>query len=280
MTNNLDVNSIVSIEQMPKIFYQLEIIGQEIDKNLKDLDKLVCTEENKQEVKKRKQEITALKNAMETKRKDIKKQILQDYELFNDKYENEVKDKLINAETILNLKITHIEQQQKIDKEMELREFAEEHFKDKGIQDLVTFENIGLNITLSASMKSLKEQVIAFCEKIADDLEVIMLEDMKDELYVEYKQCLNYSEAKKRVLERRMLLKEAEKITQKIEEIKEANEVIVENVETIEPIKVNVIEEYDVVENDTYEITFTVIGNKEQIIKLKEFLEKENIEWR
>ena len=57
MTNNLDVNSIVSIEQMPKIFYQLEIIGQEIDKNLKDLDKLVCTEENKQEVKKRKQEL-------------------------------------------------------------------------------------------------------------------------------------------------------------------------------------------------------------------------------
>ena len=280
MTNNLDVNSIVSIEQMPKIFYQLEIIGQEIDKNLKDLDKLVCTEENKQEVKKRKQEITALKNAMETKRKDIKKQILQDYELFNDKYENEVKDKLTLAEKKLNDKISYIENQQKADKEQELREFAKEYFIDKGIQDLVTFENIGLNITLSASMKSLKEQVIAFCERIEEDLNVILLEDMKDELYVEYKKCLNYAEAKKRVFERQMLLKEAEKITQKIEEIKENNEVIVENIEVIEPIKVKVVEEYDVVENDNYEITFTVIGNKEQIIKLKEFLEKENIEWR
>lgn len=273
MTNNLDVNSIVSIEQMPKIFYQLEIIGQEIDKNLKDLDKLVCTEENKQEVKKRKQEITALKNAMEIKRKDIKKQILQDYELFNDKYEAEVKDKLINAETTLNLKIHHIELQQKIDKEMELRDFAKEHFIDKGIQDVATFEDIGLNITLSASMKSLKEQIVSFCERVEDDLNVILLEDMKDELYVEYKKCLNYAEAKKRVFERQMLLKEAERITQKIEEIKESNEVIVESVENIEPIKVELVEEM-------IEATFTVVAPKEKIIKLKEFLEKEQIEWR
>lgn len=280
MKNNLDVNEIVKIEALPKLFYQLELIGEEIDKNLKDLDKLICTEETKQDVKKRKQEITALKNVMETKRKDIKKQILQDYELFNTKYETEVKNKLILAEEKLNDKISYIETQQKADKEQELREFANEHFIDKNIQDLVTFEDIGLNITLSASMKSLKEQVISFCERIANDLEIMMLEDMKDELYVEYKQCLNYSEAKKRILERQMLLKEAERITQRIEEIKENNEVIVENVEKIEPIKVNVVENYDVVENDTYEITFTVIGNKDQIVKLKNFLTNEEIEWR
>lgn len=272
MTNNLDINSIVSIEQMPKIFYQLEIIGQEIDKNLKDLDKLVCTEENKQEVKKRKQEITALKNAMEIKRKDIKKQILQDYELFNNKYEEEVKTKLTLAEEKLNDKISYIEIQQKADKEQELREFANEHFIDKGIQDVATFEDIGLNITLSASIKSLKEQIVSFCEKIEEDLNVILLEDMKDELYVEYKKCLNYAEAKKRVFERQMLLKEAEKITQKIEEIKENNEVIAESVENVEPIRVELVEEM-------IEATFTVVAPKEKIIKLKEFLKNEKIDW-
>ena len=280
MENNLDVNNIVKIETLPKLFYQLELIGEEIDKNLKDLDKLVCTEETKQDVKKRKQEITALKNAMEVKRKDIKKQILQDYELFNDKYEEEVKTKLTLAEEKLNQKISYIEIQQKADKEQELREFAKEHFIDKGIQDLVTFENIGLNITLSASMKSLKEQVIDFCERIASDLDVIMLEDMKDELYVEYKQCLNYSEAKKRVFERRMLLKEAEKITQQIEETKEANEVIIENIEAIEPLKVNVVEDYEVVESNKLEVTFTVIGSEDQIRELKKCLNNIGLEWR
>lgn len=280
MTNNLDINSIVKIETLPKIFYKLEIIGQEIDKNLKDLDKLVCTEENKQEVKKRKQEITALKNAMETKRKDIKKQILQDYELFNDKYESEVKDKLITAEVLLNDKIKFIEDQQKLDKENELREFAEEHFKDKGIQDLVTFEKIGLNITLSASMKSLKDQIIMFCEKVADDLDLILLEDMKDEIYVEYKKCLNYTEAKKKVLERKAELEKAQHITQQIEDIKEANEIIIQNVDEIKPTIVNVVEDYEIVGEENLEVTFTIVTTEEKIRKLKEFLKNENIEWR
>lgn len=280
MTNNLDINSIVKIETLPKIFYQLEVIGQEIDKNLKDLDKLVCTEETKQDVKKRKQEITALKNAMETKRKDIKKQILQDYELFNNKYESEVKDKLITAEVLLNDKIKFIEDQQKLDKEQELREFAEEHFKDKGIQDLVTFEKIGLNITLTASMKSLKDQIIMFCEKVADDLDLILLEDMKDEIYVEYKKCLNYSEAKKRVLERKAELEKAQHITQQIEDIKEANEIIIQNVDEIKPTIVNVVEDYEIVEEENLEVTFTIVTTEEKIRKLKEFLKNENIEWR
>ena len=280
MENNLDINNIVKIETLPKLFYQLELIGEEIDKKLKDLDKLVCTEETKQDVKKRKQEITALKNAMETKRKDIKKQILQDYELFNDKYEYEVKDNLINAEILLNNKIKFIEDQQKLDKENELREFAEEHFMDKNIQDLVTFENIGLNITLSASMKSLKEQVIGFCERIASDLEVMMLEDMKDELYVEYKKCLNYSEAKKCVLERKVELEKAQQITQQIQEIKDNNEVIIENVEAVSPIEVKVIENNELVEEENLEVTFTIVATKEKVIKLKEFLKNENIEWR
>ena len=280
MTNNLDINSIVKIETLPKIFYQLEVIGQEIDKNLKDLDKLVCTEETKQDVKKRKQEITALKNAMETKRKDIKKQILQDYELFNNKYESEVKDKLITAEVLLNDKIKFIEDQQKLDKENELREFAEEHFKDKGIQDLVTFEKIGLNITLSASMKSLKDQIIMFCEKVADDLDLILLEDMKDEIYVEYKKSLNYTEAKKRVLERKAELEKAQHITQQIEDIKEANEIIIQNVDEIKPTIVNVVEDYEIVGEENLEVTFTIVTTEEKIRKLKEFLNKENIEWR
>ena len=280
MTNNLDINNIVKIKTLPKLFYQLELIGEEIDKNLKDLDKLVCTEETKQDVKKRKQEITALKNAMETKRKDIKKQILQDYELFNNKYESEVKDKLITAEVLLNDKIKFIEDQQKLDKENELREFAEEHFKDKGIQDLVTFEKIGLNITLSASMKSLKDQIIIFCEKVADDLDVILLEDMKDEIYVEYKKCLNYSEAKKRVLERKAELEKAQHITQQIEDIKEANEIIVQNVDEIKPTIVNVVEDYEIVGEENLEVTFTIVTTEEKIRKLKEFLKNENIEWR
>ena len=53
MQNKIDVNEIVKIEQMPKVFSQLEMIGTYIDEKIKDIDILDCTEENKQEVNKK-----------------------------------------------------------------------------------------------------------------------------------------------------------------------------------------------------------------------------------
>ena len=136
------------------------------------------------------------------------------------------------------------------------------------------------SITLTASMKSLKDQIIMFCEKVADDLDLILLEDMKDEIYVEYKKSLNYTEAKKKVLERKAELEKAQQITQQIEETKEANEIIIQNVDEIKPTIVNVVEDYEIVEEENLEVTFTIVTTEEKIRKLKEFLNKENIEWR
>ena len=278
--NNLNLNEIIKLSSTPKIIEQLDILGEYIDNGLENIKNISCSEENKQEVKKYRAEINEMLKVLEDKRKEIKKQILEPYDLFNNKFEQVAKNKLQNASKILNDKISYIEDQQKLDKENELREFAEEHFKDKGIQDLVTFEKIGLNITLSASMKSLKDQIIIFCEKVANDLDLILLEDMKDEIYVEYKKCLNYTEAKKKVLERKAELEKAQHITQQIEDIKEANEIIIQNVDEIKPTIVNVVEDYEIVGEENLEVTFTIVTTEEKIRKLKEFLNKENIEWR
>ena len=110
---NLNINEIIKIEQLPKLFYQLEVIGKEIDKKLDGIDKLECTEENKVEVKNKRAEINALNKIMEDKRKDIKKEILKDYEVFNEKYEKEIKNKLENASNTLKNKIDEIESEQK-----------------------------------------------------------------------------------------------------------------------------------------------------------------------
>ena len=71
---NFNINDIIKIEQLPKLFYQLEAIGQEIDKKLDGIDKLECTEQNKVEVKNKRTEINNLNKIMEDKRKDIKKE--------------------------------------------------------------------------------------------------------------------------------------------------------------------------------------------------------------
>ena len=109
MNEKININEIISVQQLPKIYYELEKIGKVVDNALVGINDMVCDEDNKKEVKKRKQEITAFKNLMESKRKEIKNQVMEKYNEFNKKYEEEVKVKLENAENILTEKYTAIE---------------------------------------------------------------------------------------------------------------------------------------------------------------------------
>ena len=72
MENKIDVNEIVRIETMPKVFSQLEQIGAFIDEQIKDIDILECTEENKQEVKQRRTEINNILKELD----DISREIV------------------------------------------------------------------------------------------------------------------------------------------------------------------------------------------------------------
>ena len=202
MKKEIDINEIMKVEQLPIVFEQLEKIGALIDESTKDLDKLECTEENKQEVKKRRTEINNTLKVLEDRRKEIKNSLLEPYNTFNEKYEKECKDKLFKASELLFEKIGYIEDQQRLEKENELREFANQHIKANNLEKYIKFEDIGLNITLSASMKSLKEQVLDFINKIVSDLKLIEMEEYKDEISIEYIQTLDFVSAKAKVVER------------------------------------------------------------------------------
>ena len=61
--------------------------------------------------------------------------------------------------------------------------------------DFISFERLGLKITLSVSEKKLKEQVNNIVERVATDLKAIEIQENKEEILVEYKKSLNVSEA-------------------------------------------------------------------------------------
>ena len=274
----MDIQELIKVESLPKIFYQLEEIGKVVDNALVGIEDMVCDEDNKKEVKKRKQEITAFKNMMEDRRKQIKSQVMAKYDEFNKKYEEEVKSKLVNAESVLTEKYTAIETQQKLDKENELREFVAQHCKDKKIH--IDFERIGLNITLSASIKSLKEQALNAIEKVASDLKLIELEEYKDEILLEYNKSFDFVSAKMTVIDRHKQLEEIKAKQEELEKAKQEEQKIIENVEAVieedeEEIIAPVEIETTTLENEeeTYIIQFTVRGTKSKLKELKEFLQ-------
>lgn len=264
----IDVNQLVKIEQMPIVFEQLEMIGAYIDEQTKDLEKLACTEENKQEVKKRKIEINNTLKLLEEKRKEIKNKINEPYDIFNKKYEETTKIKLQNAVKLLSDKIDKIENEQKAKKEDIIRKYFEEYKLAQKI-DFVTFEQAKLNITLGASEKSLREQAKAFLDKIADDLLLIESQTFKDEILIEYKKDLNVSQAITKVVARHKELEEMQKRKEEQEVQKKLEQERVQKVEQVlsAPVKKEVQEKPKLLRID-----FSVIGTEQQLKELVKFL--------
>lgn len=271
----ININEIVKIEQMPKVFSQLELIGKYIDEQVKDIDILPCTEENKQEVKKRRTEINNTLKILDNKRKEIKNTLLEPYEIFNKKYEEECKGKLQSASEILKTKIDTIEEQQKKDKEIELREFANQHIENNNLVDIINFEDIPLNITLSASLSSLKDIIVKFVKKVSDDLECISSDEDRDEILYEYQHNgFNYQQA---ILTIRKKKEEINKIKEQRDAVQlvideESN--IVEKVEEVITIPKEVIEEDEIIE-----VQFKVKGTLEQIKQIKNLIVELGVEY-
>lgn len=266
----LDINELIKVEQLPKIFSQLEIIGEAIDKKLVGIDDLKCTEENKQEVKNRRTEINNMTKLMENKRKEIKNAIMEKYDIFNEKYEKEIKTKLENASNVLKEKIDFIEVQQKEAKKEVIEEFANEYIISKDLKDLVTFEQLNINITLSASEKSLKDEVLRKLEKIETDLELIKLEEnYSDEILIEYKKSFDLTKAKLEVINRH---KQLEKLQQEKEiqlKLNENDEIVEAVEEIVAPVEIE----------EKIKVKFTVTATKSQIERLKKWLEMEEIQY-
>ena len=269
----LNLNEIVKIEQMPKVFEQLELIGAYVDEQLKDLDKLECTDKNKQEVKDKRTVINNTLNMLETKRKEIKSKLNEPYDIFNKKYEETTKLKLQEASKLLTDKINKIEDEQKRKKREEVERYFNEYATSKDI-DFVKFEQLNLNITLSVSEKNLKEQVKTFVDKVVDDLNLISSQEHKEEILLEYKKTLNVSSSISNVLNR---YKELEELKKK-EEVKKQEEVkIQENVKRVEeviapPTRVETQEEI-------LEICFKVRGNREKLKSLVNYLKEGEYEY-
>jgi len=280
--SELNVNEIVKVESLGVIKEQLNKVetfidekAKDIPKKLKDFNKLTDEqkEEQKQDIKKYGQYLNKIKNELENKRKEIKKEIEKPYEEYNNYYSNGVLVKLDNAINQIKETVEQIEIKQKQDKESELREFAQEYIDDNKLNDIITFEKIGLNVTISASIKSLKEQVLEFINKVVNDLKLIEMEEYKDEISIEYIQTLDFVDAKTKVIERHKQLEELKKQQEEKLEQEKQEEIVVEKVEEVVAPK-EIIEDSEIVK-----VSFTLTGAKEQIKKVKDLIVELGIEY-
>ena len=249
------MDTLMKIKQEAIIEEQLKLISDDIQKRVDYAEKLVCTVDTIKNIKKQRAILRNQFNDLEMQRKQVKAEFQAPYLRFEKVYKELISDKYKNADIKLKRKIDIVESELKLQKENNIREYFNEYCESEGI-DFVKFEQIGLNINLSATEKSLREQTKVLLDRIKNDIELIQHEDNFAEIMIEYTKHLNVSRAIIEVKERHKKLSEivngANKNVQN-----DTNEQQKETLKAPEQI---------------YTMNFKVSGTKQQLVKLKQYL--------
>lgn len=272
-------NELIIVKQLPQIEEHLKERSEEIEKKVENAKSLICTEENVKTIKEVRAELNKEFKEVETQRKMVKEQILAPYTKFEEIYKTYISDKYKSADIDLKNKIDTVENELKNKKEQEIKDYFEEYKTANNI-DFITYGQARINVTLSASKKSLKEQVKTFIDKIIDDLKLIETQEHKAEILVEYKNDLNVSKAITTVTSR---FKAIEELKQK--QLEEAKRIADENIRVQTEETKKALDNFNVsktvvlqkpVEEKQEEILtlkFTVRGTRTKLKELKQFLE-------
>ena len=266
-------NEIIVVKQLPEIEEHLQAIKEEVTVKVNDALSLICNETTVKEVKAVRASLNKDLKDFEERRKAVKKAIMTPYEAFEAVYKDCISDTYKKADTELKRKIDSVENELKEQKTAEVKGYFDE-YRDSKIADGITwigFADANINVTLSASMKSLKEQAKTFVDRICDDLSLIDTQEHKDEILYEYKQSLNVSNAITMVANRYKAIEAAKAAEEERKAREQAEAEAAAKVEAIAPPTVEPIAP-PVEEEKVYTLKFTVKATMPQLKALKEFL--------
>ena len=264
---------LIVIKQLPIIEEQLKNLSEEIDKKVERAMKLVVSDETVKEVKKVRAELNNEFKELETQRKYVKEKILTPYNQFEETYKEYVSIKYKTADETLKNKINEVEQEQKAKKEQEIKDYYTELCYSEKLEWLCEakyYELADINITLSASLKSLKEKANQFVERVKSDLKLIDTQEHKAEIMAEYKTKLQVASAITNVNDR---FKREEEEKQRLAEMQEQKEQEQKIKQEIAEIEKPVETPKEETQEKLYNMTFKVYGTLEQLKKIKAFLE-------
>lgn len=263
-------NELIVVEQLPIIKERLQEIRKEIEVKVETANALVCTEDTYKDIKKVRTELTKQFNELEEQRKAVKNAVMKPYNDFETIYKENVSDLFKKADSTLKTKINNVENELKEKKKKEINEYFEEYKTSLHI-GFVSLDSSGIKIGLNDSIKSLKEKVKSYLDKINDDLELIDTQEHKEEILVEYRDNLNVALSIKLVNDRNKRLEELKNNKKEIEKVKEQEQEIVK--------KVDDVVEIPTIEEPVYTLSFKVKGTKSQLQKIKNLIVEMGLEY-
>ena len=298
---------LITLKQAPIIIYEkIKAVGQQIEAKIAELnlDNQLVTEDTLKSAKNTRTVLRKELDDFETQRKYIKEQVNAPYEAFEKAYKEHIKVHYDKADSTLKSKIDEVQNRLLDDKRGRIKDYFTEFCAAQGI-DFLIFERLPLNITITKSDKSLKEEVAGFVSEVSKSLQLIKSlnepNEFKAEMLTDYKQTLDITRAIQNAQYRRQQ-REAE--LQRIEAQRLAAEQaraaaaaraqaqaplqapaqVINEAQPAAPVQPEPVQEATQAAQEDYnevvQATFTVIGTRAQLRALRAFLDNNNIQYQ
>ena len=292
---------VIELQQLPIIVERLHSVKADIERRTAEATSLICTEDTYKKVKEERTKLTKEFKDYEARRIAIKEAILAPYNEFEKTYRDCIADPFKKADAELKSKITDVTSgivAQKTDAVLtyynELVEAADIDWLDG-----LTYRP---KVNMSDSVTALKKQAKAFVDGIVADVAKIELLDSSAEVMVEYRSSLDLASAigtvemRHRALEEQRRREEERRARQAEQEaaVKRASAAMHNLGEAARSVQEISADPEAVVQPEPQEETkvepqpeaepilmtrFYAKGTLKQLKALKEYLEKEGIEY-
>lgn len=274
MVENQELSLVIQDEQLLKeVQFNYEQLKEGLSTRLKKYTELVVTEDAIKAAKQDRANLNKLEKALADKGADIKQRLLGGFDIKLSELRTMVK----SASNGIDKQVKTFEQQEKDAKRNQILEVYNANVKE--LSALVPFEKVfnekWLNVTVSLSKAS--DELIASLDSIRNDLVVIDSLNVEQEIVTAvkdyYLRTMNLSSA----LSEKTRLEQVKANLLAIANKPKVQEVV-EPIKKIEPLPMTDVTK-QLQEQPKLKATFTVIGTREQLSSVREFLINNNIQY-
>lgn len=279
------------VRQIPVIEEHLELARDAIRRETDEAMQLVATPDTLASVKKTRADLNKKHDAFEQIRKEVKRQVLEQYERFEAMYRDCVEQPFRDADNSLRGKIGEVENA--IKKACEDKCYA--HFvelaKARGIVWL-DYARLGIKVSMTDAKKKVPSNLYAQIENavngIANDLDAIATMENAHEVMAEYKTSLNVSMAiaavdsrhKREEAEREAVARRAEAARIERERQEAMRQAAQAQGAVIEPLQAPVAAPVEAAPAEPLlQVTFKVTGTRAQLVAIREYMKEMGVKY-
>lgn len=279
----LKINEIMIPE---RIDFNFEELKSELSQQVEKYRDLVYTDEQLKECKADKAALNRLKKALNDERIRRKKEYLKPFEEFESKV-NEIIKIIDEPLQLIDSQVKEFEEKRKADKRIEIGSFWETTEHPEWLTLAKIFDERWLNA--SYSMKQIKKDINGWIEKINSEIETLQqLDEFSFEAIETYKRSLDINlsiaEGKRLADIQKRKEEEAKRKAELLEAQKQAEQAQIQAEEArkaeAEEIDAEAEKNAETAQSASMWISFSAYLTVEQALKLKEFFNENNIQFK